>query len=321
MEQAIKDAIESYTGNKVAEMDATYYPDDFETTSKSCGRKYFTHLCEIDGNEDYASDVSDWNNSGGRSDAETIIVFQSKFEPYDVVLLRQVGTKNKHGVAYVSDAWLPENAFGKGIWNESKKLFLLRSEYFDRNEDWAKFVNVRYADEDESVCEGCGQVESVECKPDCSYQAKQNEPKKGELSEHFCDEHPEHILRHDGDGGYYCDSCDTEDHIHLLNKIAEENGITHSYWSFDDYDKPVRDFSKPHGFTASMVDSGCGHGSHCYGVCLHGNKPTKPVQLIGDTWLDVWKSIDRHIAQKECGHRYIETIEQQGDTLVIHCGS
>ena len=321
MEQAIKDAIESYTGQKVAEMDANYYPDDYETCSKSCGRQYFTHLCEIDGDDSYASDVSDWNNSGGRSDAETIIVFQSKTEPNNVVLLRQVGTKNKHGVAYVSDAWLPENAFGKGIWNDEKKLFLLRSEYFDRNEDWAKFVNVRYADDDESVCEGCGQVESVECKPDCSYQAKQNEPKKGELSEHFCDEHPEHLLRHDGDGGHYCDDCDIYAHIDRLRTIATENGIKHSTWSFDDFEEPVRDFSKPHGFTASMVDSGCGHGSHCYGVSLHGNKPTKPVQLIGDTWLDVWKSIDRHIAQKKCGHRYIEIIEQKGDTLVVRCGS
>jgi len=292
MEQAIKDAIESYTGKKVAEMDATYYPDDFETCEKTCGRKYFTHLSEIDGDESYAGQVSEWVDDGGQ-DAETIVIFQSKFEPYDVLLLRQVGTKNKHGVAYVSDAWLPENAFGKGIWDESKKLYLLRSEYFDRNEDWAKFVNVRYADP----------------------------PKKGDKSEYFCDEHPEHILLHDGDGGHYCDECDIGDHIDRLRTIAEENGIEHSTWSFDDFQEPVRDFSKPHGFTASMVDSGCGHNSHCYGVKLHKNKPTTPVQLIGDTWLDVWKSIDRHIAQKECGHRFIESIEQKGDTLVVGCGS
>lgn len=292
MNQAIKDAIESYTGKKVAEMDATYYPDDFETCEKSCGRKYFTHLSEIDGNESYAGQVSEWVDDGGQ-DAETIVVFQSKSEPYDVVLLRQVGTKNKHGVAYVSDAWLPENAFGKGIWDESKKLYLLRSEYFDRNEDWAKFVNVRYADE----------------------------PKKGEESEHNCDEHHEVALLHDGNGGHYCEECDTEDHIYQLQKIARLNDITHSTWSFDSYDEPLRDFSKPHGFTASMVDSGCGVGDHCYGVDLHGNKPTKPVQLIGDTWLDVWKSIDRHIAQKGCGHTFIEIIKQEGDTLRVHCGS
>ena len=117
------------------------------------------------------------------------------------------------------------------------------------------------------------------------------------------------------------DKCDISDHIDRLRTIAEENGIKHSTWSFDDFEEPVRDFSKPHGFTASMVDSGCGHNSHCYYMKLHKNKPTTPVQLIGDTWLDVWKSIDRHIAQKECGHRFIETIEQKGDTLVVGCGS
>ena len=294
MEQAIKDAIESYTGYKVAEMDCGYYPDDYETCVKSCGRKYFTHLCEIDGDEDYAYQVREWNEAHERNDAETIVIFQSKFEPFDVVLLRQVGTKNKNGVAYVSDAWLPENAFGKGIWGMEKKMYLLRSEYFDTNEDWVKFVNVRYADD---------------------------EPKKGDKSEHYCDEHHSEVLLHDGDGGHYCEECDTEDHIDRLRTIAEKNGITNSHWSFDSYDEPVRDFSKPHGFTASMVDSGCGHNDHCYGVDLHGNKPAEPVQLIGDTWLDVWKSIDRHIAQKQCGHRFIELIEQKGDTLVVSCGS
>lgn len=184
-------------------------------------------------------------------------------------------------------------------------------------------------------CEGCGEAEGTNARHDCGCKMLCDEclPKhdvecedfktteKGELSEYFCDEHPDYNLLHDGNGGHYCEECDMEDHFHILSKIAEENGIKHSEWAFDGYDDPVRDFSKPHGFTASMVDSGCGHGSHCYGVSLHGNKPTKPVQLIGDTWLDVWKSIDRHCRQKKCGHRYIELIEQQGDTLVVSCGS
>ena len=44
MNQAIKDAIESFTGYKVAEMDCDYYPDDYETCVKSCGRKYFQQI-------------------------------------------------------------------------------------------------------------------------------------------------------------------------------------------------------------------------------------------------------------------------------------
>jgi len=112
---------------------------------------------------------------------------------------------------------------------------------------------------------------------------------------------------------------DIENHFNLLAKIAEENGIRHSIWAVDDSEELVRDFSKPHGFTASMVDSGCGRNSGCYGSKF--NKNVKPVQLIGDTWLDVWKSIDRHIAQKKCEHRFIEIIKQEGDTLDVHCGS
>jgi len=100
-----------------------------------------------------------------------------------------------------------------------------------------------------------------------------------------------------------------EDYFETLNEIASQNGIYRSQWSVDYLEGPTRDFSKPHGFTATMVDAGCG--------C----NPTEPVQLIGDTWLDVWKSIERYIAQKQCGHIFIESIHQIGDTLDVFCGS
>jgi hypothetical protein len=112
-----------------------------------------------------------------------------------------------------------------------------------------------------------------------------------------------------------------DNYFESLNMIARENGIYHSVWSVDDCEEPLRDFSKPHGFTATMVDAGCGCGDNCYGVNLYGKKPTEPVQLIGDTWLDLWKSIERHITQKECGHIFIERIKQVADTLVVSCGS
>jgi hypothetical protein len=102
-----------------------------------------------------------------------------------------------------------------------------------------------------------------------------------------------------------------DNYFEALNTIARENGIYHSVWSVDDCEDPLRDFSKPHGFTATMVDAGC----RC------GNNPTEPVQLIGDTWLDLWKSIERYIAQKQCGHIFIESMEQVADTLDVFCGS
>jgi hypothetical protein len=100
-----------------------------------------------------------------------------------------------------------------------------------------------------------------------------------------------------------------DDYFEALNEIASENGISRSQWCVDSCEGPIRDFSKPHGFTTTMVDAGCG--------C----NPAEPVQLIGDTWLDVWKSIERYIAQKQCGHTFIESIRQVGDTLFVFCGS
>jgi len=100
-----------------------------------------------------------------------------------------------------------------------------------------------------------------------------------------------------------------EEYFEALNEIASQHGMSRSQWSVDFCKGPIRDFSEPHGFTATMVDAGCG--------C----NPTEPVQLIGDTWLDVWKSIERYIAQKKCGHVLIENIHQIGDTLDVFCGS
>ena len=39
-------------------------------------------------------------------------------------------------------------------------------------------------------------------------------------------------------------SPEVDNHINILNGIAEENGIERTTWSYDDYAKPVRDFLK-----------------------------------------------------------------------------
>jgi hypothetical protein len=105
------------------------------------------------------------------------------------------------------------------------------------------------------------------------------------------------------------DEDSDEEYFEALSVIASQHGISRSQWNVDYLEGPIRDFSQPHGFTATMVDAACG--------C----NPTEPVQLIGDTWLDVWKSIERFIAQKKCGHVLIENIHQIGDTLDVFCGS
>jgi hypothetical protein len=37
-----------------------------------------------------------------------------------------------------------------------------------------------------------------------------SDPKKGTESAHYCDQHHDDPLLHDGDGGLYCDTCDSE---------------------------------------------------------------------------------------------------------------
>jgi exonuclease VII small subunit len=40
--------------------------------------------------------------------------------------------------------------------------------------------------------------------------SEDNQNKKGAESEHYCDQHPDEVLLHDGFGGHYCDECDAE---------------------------------------------------------------------------------------------------------------
>jgi hypothetical protein len=126
----ITTAIENFTGKKVAEyvIDDVVYDWSIEE-----------HESEIDGDESFNSQVAEWNDDG--YDAETVVVF--KLHNEEITLLRQVGTKDFY------DAWLPENAFGKGIWSDEEKLRMLRSKFYDTHQDCVvKFVHVRYVEKE-----------------------------------------------------------------------------------------------------------------------------------------------------------------------------
>lgn len=76
-------------------------------------------------------------------------------------------------------------------------------------------------EDEESICEGCGQVESVECKTDCSYQAKRTKEEEetwGETcdecgfelkfnSEKEFDESPQRDVGYNEDGQWVCEKC------------------------------------------------------------------------------------------------------------------
>jgi len=41
----------------------------------------------------------------------------------------------------------------------------------------------------------------------------EEDPANGTESEHYCDEHQDEVLLHDGKGGHYCEVCDEEDGV------------------------------------------------------------------------------------------------------------
>jgi hypothetical protein len=111
-------------------------------------------------------------------------------------------------------------------------------------------------------------------------------------------------------------------HLDALYKLAEENGIERTHWSYDGFDNQVRDFTQPHNFTAKYINAGCCDEENCYGSLNENFKPCQKTLLIGSTWLDLWKSIENYCRQKKwCNHIFIECMEQRGDTLYISCGS
>jgi len=142
---AIKRTIEEYTGEKVKEMNIDYYPHEWIEYNQLDHQNL--HIIEIDGDEHYSGEVDEWNYDDRDKEvreAETIVLFQNETNIDMVILLRQIGTKNKHGVAYLSEEWLPENVFKNKLFSPDEQLRIIRRQFHSVMEDNVKFVNVRY---------------------------------------------------------------------------------------------------------------------------------------------------------------------------------
>lgn len=101
---------------------------------------------------------------------------------------------------------------------------------------------------------------------------------------------------------------DEDEELDRIHAIGETIGIKYSQWCYEDI--TATQLHMKHPFTASYVDASC----YCY-------KGSEVVPLVGDTWLDVWKSIETYCKRKNCDHTFIESIKQKGDILRVHCGS
>ena len=135
--ESIKQEIEEFVGKKIAEI-IEVEVCEYEWAKHN----HKVHVSEVDGSECWDSQVNEWSEEG---DAEIVVVIQTPNKP---ILLRQVAVKDENGNAYHElDAWLPENAFGKGIWSEKEKVEMLRARFYDTWEDKLKLVGVRYEEE------------------------------------------------------------------------------------------------------------------------------------------------------------------------------
>jgi hypothetical protein len=128
----IKSAIEDFTELEVGKMEFMEKPsmnDDFMMDGR------YKHISECDGEETYDDDGND---------GELFVVFVCRKNI--ATLLRVVGTKNRNGVAYVSGAWLPENAFSNTLWSKEEQLRMLRKRYYEINKDFDRvfYMSVFY---------------------------------------------------------------------------------------------------------------------------------------------------------------------------------
>ncbi len=163
------------------------------------------------------------------------------------------------------------------------------------------------------VCNSCG-VKTTSVRSDCEYCVIANlirNNKKVEpvtIAEPVAIQEPVTITLGDDTQQISIDKLlvdnDNDDdydmYLERLDEIASNNNIRYTRWSIGSAKNPT-DFSKPHGFTAKMI---------------------KNVPLRGDTWLDVWKCIDK--AYRNCGdHRFIEDVSQtvDGKYLWVFMGS
>jgi hypothetical protein len=81
-------------------------------------------------------------------DGEYYVVVQSEGSN-NVTLLRSVTERNCNGVPYLSDGWLPENAFPKpSVFSEQEQIYMLKVHYLnDHKGKEIRVVKVFFEDE------------------------------------------------------------------------------------------------------------------------------------------------------------------------------
>lgn len=107
---------------------------------------------------------------------------------------------------------------------------------------------------------------------------------------------------------------ETEEVMSRLHEIKDENDFI-TTWCMDGYEFPVRDFSEKHGFKATKVMRTC--------WCIDDVVPKVPKtqEIVGDTYLDLWRAFDNLMKCYTCGHVLIESLHVKDGIVEVSCGS
>ena len=145
--QRVLESLEAYTGQSISRVEEESHFDDYSHFFDAVGAlnvslKHYRHMVDLD-------DTDYWLMSGDSNTTGTLCI---AFEDGNghITLLRQVCERNKHGVPYVSQAWLPEYNFTKeSPISLSEQVDILQKRYYDSSPKKPLVFRYAFMDDEE----------------------------------------------------------------------------------------------------------------------------------------------------------------------------
>lgn len=142
--QRVLESLEAYTGQSISRVEEESHFDDYRHFFDAVGALNLhheaKHMVDLD-------DTADWAMSGDSNTTGNLCIAFEDGNGY-ITLLRQVCERNKHGVPYVSQSWLPEYNFTKeSPVSLSEQEYFLQKRYYDSSPK--KPLVFRYVYEDD----------------------------------------------------------------------------------------------------------------------------------------------------------------------------
>ena len=91
-------------------------------------------------------------------------------------------------------------------------------------------------------------------------------------------------------------------------KLADKHNLHNADWCM--YEK---DINEKHNFKSRTLYRSC--------WCFDKQQHKRSFTFKGDTWLDIWKAINKHIKKYPCNHIFIEDLKEEDDKIKMINGS